>query len=87
MALTNFILTVAGVSAVILLLRSDVKQIRHWLEKNLPLPPSKKPPLCIFFSKSFEEFVFFFFNVNNFQLTMLIYLYVFNMENDKEEEN
>jgi hypothetical protein len=58
------------------------------LKKNLPLPPSKKPPLCIIFSKSFEEFFFFFFfNVNNFQLTMLIYLYVFNMENDKEEEN
>ncbi|KAF3617911.1 S-adenosylmethionine decarboxylase proenzyme [Capsicum annuum] len=45
MALTNFILTVAGVSAVILLLRSDVKQsasifkrnvrqIRHWLEEE-----------------------------------------------------
>ncbi|XP_068657604.1 uncharacterized protein [Aristolochia californica] len=45
MALTNFILTVAGVSAAILLLRSDVKhsaaifrrnvrQIRHWLEEE-----------------------------------------------------
>ncbi|KAA8530094.1 hypothetical protein F0562_004803 [Nyssa sinensis] len=45
MALTNFILTVAGVSAVILLMRSDVKQtatifrrnvrqIRHWLEEE-----------------------------------------------------
>ncbi|PIN24892.1 hypothetical protein CDL12_02357 [Handroanthus impetiginosus] len=45
MALTNFILTVAGVSAVILLLRSDVKQsasifrrnvrhIRNWLEEE-----------------------------------------------------
>ncbi|KAK6928555.1 hypothetical protein RJ641_007146 [Dillenia turbinata] len=45
MALTNFILTVAGVSAVILLLRSDVKQsaaifrrnvkhIRTWLEEE-----------------------------------------------------
>ncbi|KAL0549592.1 hypothetical protein IC582_014078 [Cucumis melo] len=45
MALTNFILTVAGVSAVVLLLRSDVKQsaaifrrnvkqIRHWLEEE-----------------------------------------------------
>ncbi|XP_059669965.1 uncharacterized protein LOC132315642 [Cornus florida] len=45
MALTNFILTVAGVGAVILLLRSDVKQsatifkrnvrqIRHWLEEE-----------------------------------------------------
>nr|GMC95336.1 uncharacterized protein LOC113749583 [Ipomoea batatas] len=45
MALTNFILTVAGVSAVILLMRSDVKQsatifrrnvrqIRHWLEQE-----------------------------------------------------
>ncbi|GFQ00808.1 hypothetical protein PHJA_002224700 [Phtheirospermum japonicum] len=45
MALTNFILTVAGVSAVVLLLRSDVKQsasifrrnvrhIRHWLEQE-----------------------------------------------------
>ena len=45
MALTNLILTVAGVSAVILLLRSDVKQsatifrrnvkhIRHWLEEE-----------------------------------------------------
>lgn len=45
MALTNFILTVAGVSAVILLLRSDVKQsatifrrnvrqIRQWLEEE-----------------------------------------------------
>lgn len=45
MALTNLILTVAGVSAVILLMRSDVKQsasifkrnvrqIRHWLEEE-----------------------------------------------------
>ncbi|XP_022156517.1 uncharacterized protein LOC111023400 [Momordica charantia] len=45
MALTNFILTVAGVSAVILLLRSDVKQsasifrrnvkhIRQWIEEE-----------------------------------------------------
>ncbi|KAJ8755188.1 hypothetical protein K2173_018986 [Erythroxylum novogranatense] len=45
MALTNFILTVAGVSAVVLLLRSDVKQsasifrrnvkvIREWLEQE-----------------------------------------------------
>lgn len=45
MALTNFILTVAGVSAVILLMRSDVRQsaaifrrnvrhIRHWLEEE-----------------------------------------------------
>ncbi|KAH7846672.1 hypothetical protein Vadar_016837 [Vaccinium darrowii] len=45
MALTNFMLTVAGVSAVILLMRSDVKQsasifkrnvrqIRHWLEQE-----------------------------------------------------
>ncbi|KAF7130772.1 hypothetical protein RHGRI_028067 [Rhododendron griersonianum] len=45
MALTNLILTVAGVSAVILLMRSDVKQsasifkrnvrqIRHWLEQE-----------------------------------------------------
>ncbi|XP_057796353.1 uncharacterized protein LOC131012418 [Salvia miltiorrhiza] len=47
MALTNFILTVAGVSAVVLLLRSDVKQsatifrrnvrqIRNWLEEESP---------------------------------------------------
>ncbi|PPR85104.1 hypothetical protein GOBAR_AA35586 [Gossypium barbadense] len=46
MALTNFILTVAGVSAVVLLLRSDVKQsaaifrrnvkhIRNWLEEEI----------------------------------------------------
>ncbi|TKY63045.1 hypothetical protein E2542_SST12910 [Spatholobus suberectus] len=45
MGLTNFVLTVAGVSAVILLLRSDVKQsasifrrnvkhIRNWLEEE-----------------------------------------------------
>ncbi|KAJ6302248.1 hypothetical protein OIU77_016355 [Salix suchowensis] len=45
MGLTNLIITVAGVSAVILLLRSDVKQsaavfrrnvkhIRHWLEEE-----------------------------------------------------
>ncbi|KAK4392860.1 hypothetical protein Sango_1756800 [Sesamum angolense] len=45
MALTNFILTVAGVTAVVLLLRSDVKQsatifrrnvrhIRNWLEEE-----------------------------------------------------
>ncbi|KAL7221016.1 hypothetical protein ACSBR1_023047 [Camellia fascicularis] len=45
MALTNLILTVAGVSAVILLMRSDVKQtstivrrnvrqIRQWLEQE-----------------------------------------------------
>ncbi|CAN8299745.1 unnamed protein product [Cochlearia groenlandica] len=45
MGLTNFILTVAGVSAVVMLLRSDVKQsvtvlkrnvkhIRHWLEEE-----------------------------------------------------
>ncbi|XP_051140988.1 uncharacterized protein LOC127258252 [Andrographis paniculata] len=45
MALTNFILTVAGVTAVVLLLRSDVKQsaaifrrnvrhIRNWIEEE-----------------------------------------------------
>ncbi|KAG9158997.1 hypothetical protein Leryth_013364 [Lithospermum erythrorhizon] len=45
MALTNFILTVAGVSAVVLLMRSDikqsasifrrnVKQIQHWLKEE-----------------------------------------------------
>ncbi|CAA0813131.1 Unknown protein [Striga hermonthica] len=45
MALTNFILTVVGVSAVVLLMRSDVKQsatifrrnvrhIRSWLEEE-----------------------------------------------------
>ncbi|XP_050208331.1 uncharacterized protein LOC126657656 [Mercurialis annua] len=45
MGVTNFILTVAGVSAVVLLLRSDVKQsavilrrnvkhIRNWLEEE-----------------------------------------------------
>ncbi|CAI9102441.1 OLC1v1000716C1 [Oldenlandia corymbosa var. corymbosa] len=45
MALTNFILTVAGVSAVVLLMRSDVRQsaaifrrnvrhIRKWLEEE-----------------------------------------------------
>ncbi|XP_058759946.1 uncharacterized protein LOC131633257 [Vicia villosa] len=45
MGLTNFVLTVAGVSAVVLLLRGDVKQsasifkrnvkqIRHWLEEE-----------------------------------------------------
>ncbi|XP_054776117.1 uncharacterized protein LOC129284614 [Prosopis cineraria] len=45
MGLTNFVLTVAGVSAVILLLRSDVKQsasifrrnvkhVRQWLEEE-----------------------------------------------------
>ncbi|XP_004499612.1 uncharacterized protein [Cicer arietinum] len=45
MGLTNFVLTVAGVSAVVLLLRSDVrksastfkqnvKHIRHWLEEE-----------------------------------------------------
>ncbi|XP_012088009.1 uncharacterized protein LOC105646704 [Jatropha curcas] len=45
MGLTNFIITVAGVSAVVLLLRSDVKQsaaifrrnvkhIRNWLEEE-----------------------------------------------------
>ncbi|XP_010241333.1 PREDICTED: uncharacterized protein LOC104585966 [Nelumbo nucifera] len=45
MALTNFVLTVVGVSAAILLLRSDVKQsaavfrrnvrhIRQWLEEE-----------------------------------------------------
>ncbi|KAK7353189.1 hypothetical protein VNO80_18629 [Phaseolus coccineus] len=45
MGLTNFVLTVAGVSAVVLLLRSDVRQsasifkrnvkhIRHWLEEE-----------------------------------------------------
>ncbi|KAK4754662.1 hypothetical protein SAY87_002766 [Trapa incisa] len=45
MGLTNFIVTVAGVSAVVLLLRSDVKQsaaifrrnvkhIKHWLEEE-----------------------------------------------------
>ncbi|XP_078436321.1 uncharacterized protein LOC144707073 [Wolffia australiana] len=45
MALTNFILTVAGVTAAVLLFRSDVKQsaavfrrnvrqIRHWLEEE-----------------------------------------------------
>nr|XP_009788058.1 PREDICTED: uncharacterized protein LOC104235923 [Nicotiana sylvestris] len=45
MALTNFILTVVGVGAVVLLVRSDIKQsasifkrnvrqIRHWLEEE-----------------------------------------------------
>ncbi|XP_071725272.1 uncharacterized protein [Rutidosis leptorrhynchoides] len=45
MGLTNFIVTIAGVSAVVLLLRSDVKQsasifkrnvkhIRNWLEEE-----------------------------------------------------
>ncbi|ESW33699.1 hypothetical protein PHAVU_001G091300 [Phaseolus vulgaris] len=45
MGLTNFVLTVAGVSAVVLLLRSDVKQsasifrrnikhVRNWLEEE-----------------------------------------------------
>ncbi|KAI4339654.1 hypothetical protein MLD38_000292 [Melastoma candidum] len=45
MGLTNFILTVAGVSAVVLLMRSDVRQsaaifrrnvkhIRNWLEEE-----------------------------------------------------
>ncbi|XP_057450482.1 uncharacterized protein LOC130742395 [Lotus japonicus] len=45
MGITNFVLTVAGVSAVVLLLRSDVKQsasifrrnvkhIRKWLEEE-----------------------------------------------------
>lgn len=49
MGITNFVLTVAGVSAVVLLLRSDVKksasifrqnvkQIRHWLEEETPNP-------------------------------------------------
>ena len=57
MALTNLILTVAGVSAVILLLRSDVKQsatifrrnvkhIRHWLEEE-SASASKYTPLSI----------------------------------------
>ena len=57
MALTNLILTVAGVSAVILLLRSDVKQsatifrrnvkhIRHWLEEE-SASASKYTPLFI----------------------------------------
>ncbi|KAI3915633.1 hypothetical protein MKX01_015458 [Papaver californicum] len=45
MALTNFVITVAGVGAVVLLLRSDIKQsaslfrrnirhIRNWLEEE-----------------------------------------------------
>ncbi|KAJ1690138.1 hypothetical protein LUZ63_014293 [Rhynchospora breviuscula] len=45
MAITNFILTVAGVTAAVILLRGDVKQsatifrrnlrhIRHWLEEE-----------------------------------------------------
>ncbi|KAF3435261.1 hypothetical protein FNV43_RR22348 [Rhamnella rubrinervis] len=34
MALTNFILTVAGVSAVVLLLRSDVKQSAAIFRRN-----------------------------------------------------
>lgn len=52
MALTNFILTVVGVSAAVLLLRSDVKQsaavfrrnvrqIRHWLEEESASSSSK----------------------------------------------
>ncbi|XP_024635725.1 uncharacterized protein [Medicago truncatula] len=52
MAITNFILTVAGVSAVVLLLRSDVKKsasifkqnvkhIRHWLEEETATSSSK----------------------------------------------
>ncbi|KAK9146481.1 hypothetical protein Sjap_006384 [Stephania japonica] len=58
MALTNFILTVAGVSAVVLLLRTDVKQsagifrrnvrhIRQWLEEESV--SATKTLLCIFF--------------------------------------
>ncbi|CAL8988822.1 unnamed protein product [Prunus brigantina] len=35
MALTNFILTVAGVSAVVLLLRSDVKQSATIFRRNV----------------------------------------------------
>ncbi|KAJ9559576.1 hypothetical protein OSB04_004736 [Centaurea solstitialis] len=35
MALTNLILTVAGVSAVILLMRSDVKQSASMLRRNV----------------------------------------------------
>lgn len=60
MALTNLILTVAGVSAVILLMRSDVRQsanifkrnvrqIRHWLEEEsataAKYPPNPLPPI------------------------------------------
>ncbi|AED91988.1 unnamed protein product [Arabidopsis thaliana] len=52
MGLTNFILTVAGVGAVVMLLRSDVKQsvtvlrrnvkhIRHWLEEESSAASSK----------------------------------------------
>ncbi|XP_042504841.1 uncharacterized protein LOC122081710 isoform X2 [Macadamia integrifolia] len=52
MALTNFILTVAGVGAVVLLFRGDVKhsaatfrrnvrQIRQWLEEESSASTSK----------------------------------------------
>ncbi|KAK2991410.1 hypothetical protein RJ640_010874 [Escallonia rubra] len=56
MAFTNFVLTVAGVSAVILLMRTDVKQsasifkrnvrqIRHWLEEeSASATKYEKPP-------------------------------------------
>jgi len=59
MGLTNLIITVAGVSAVILLLRSDVKQsaavfrrnvkhIRHWLEEESAAASKWAPPLCLY---------------------------------------
>lgn len=59
MALTNLILTVAGVSAVILLMRSDVKQsasifkrnvsqIRHWLEQESSTAAKYAFSLCLF---------------------------------------
>jgi len=55
MGLTNLIITVAGVSAVILLLRSDVKQsaavfrrnvkhIRNWLEEESAAASKWAPP-------------------------------------------
>ena len=68
MALTNFILTVAGVSAVVLLLRSDVKQsatifrrnvrqIRSWLEEE-SASAAKYAPIIALFSTNFIHAVF-----------------------------
>ncbi|XP_010540388.1 PREDICTED: uncharacterized protein LOC104814182 isoform X1 [Tarenaya hassleriana] len=69
MGLTNFILTVAGVSAVVVLLRSDVKQsaaifrrnvkhLRNWLEEESSAASNSR---SLLFSVLFRsEFVLFF---------------------------
>ncbi|ONI20327.1 hypothetical protein PRUPE_2G009500 [Prunus persica] len=55
MALTNFILTVAGVSAVVLLLRSDVKQSATIFRRNVKLGHGLLPKIPPKITKELES--------------------------------